>query len=85
MALARVIELFTARPARVLSNTEVGQRGTLRVGTPADIAIFDSGAKCKYEAAQSKSKSHNTPFDGWELQGTVVAAIVSGRVVLRES
>jgi dihydroorotase len=85
MALARVIELFTARPARVLSNTEVGRRGTLRVGTPADIAIFDSGAKCKYEAAQSKSKSHNTPFDGWELQGRVLATILAGKFVFSAS
>jgi dihydroorotase len=29
----------------------------------------------------SLSKSKNTPFDGWQLTGKVVATIVGGRVV----
>ena len=28
-----------------------------------------------------KSKSKNTPFDGWELRGGVAATIVGGRTV----
>ena len=83
MPLARVIELLTAGPSRVLSKTEVGARGSLRVGAPADIALFDPAAKWKYDAARSKSKSHNTPFDGWELQGKIVATIVSGKITFR--
>lgn len=83
MPLVRVIELLTAGPARVLSKTEVGTRGRLRLGAPADIAIFDPAAKWKYDAAKSKSKSHNTAFDGWELQGRVVATIVGGNFVFK--
>ena len=37
----------------------------------------------RFEAAKSHSLSHNTPFDGWQMQGKVVATIVSGKVVYR--
>jgi dihydroorotase len=32
-------------------------------------------------AASMRSKSKNTPFDGWQLRGAVAATIVGGRVV----
>jgi dihydroorotase len=81
MPIEKVIALFTAGPAQVLRDTPVGQRGSLRTGAPADITIFDPAAKWKYDASLSKSKSHNTPFDGWELQGRVVATMVAGTFV----
>src|SRR5438270_743952 len=83
MPLARIVELLTAGPAQVLSDTAVGQRGRVSVGAPADITIFDPAAKWKYAAAATKSKSQNTPFDGWELQGRVVATVVGGRFAFR--
>jgi dihydroorotase len=76
--LARIVELFTAGPARVLSLTG---RGTLARGAHADVTIFDAKNRWTYDAAKSRSKSHNTPFDGWQLTGKVVSTIVSGRVV----
>lgn len=81
--LRHVVNLLTGCPAAVFSGSEVGRRGTLTVGAPADIAIFDPQLKWKYDATQSKSKSRNTPFDGWELQGKVVATLVNGKFVYR--
>jgi dihydroorotase len=78
--LARIVELFTAGPARVV---DLHGRGTLGRGSPADVTIFDANKKWTFEAAQSRSKSHNTPFSGWELTGKVVATIVSGQIVYR--
>lgn len=83
MPIQRVVELLTAGPARVLSKTEAGLRGSLRAGAPADITIFDPAAKWKYDPAKAKSKSHNTPFDGWELQGRVVATLVAGQLAFQ--
>jgi len=78
--LARVVELFTAGPARVV---DLRGRGTLARGSHADITIFDPKKRWTFEAAKSRSKSHNTPFDGWQLTGKVVATIVSGKIVYR--
>jgi dihydroorotase len=78
--MARIVELFTSGPARVLS---LNGRGTLARGAHADVTIFDPKKRWTYDAAKSRSKSHNTPFDGWQLTGKVVATIVSGKVVYR--
>jgi dihydroorotase len=78
--LARIVELFTAGPARVV---DLRGRGTLARGNPADVTIFDPKKRWTFEAAKSRSKSHNTPFDAWQLTGKVVATIVSGRIVYR--
>ena len=82
MPLARIVELFTAGPARVV---DLRGRGTLLRGSHADVTIFDPKKRWTFDAAKSRSKSHNTPFDGWQMTGKVVATIVSGRMVYRSS
>ena len=76
--LGRIIELFTAGPARVI---DLRGRGTLARGSYADVTIFDPRKRWTFEAAKSRSKSRNTPFDGWQLTGKVVATIVGGKTV----
>ncbi len=78
--LARIVELFTAGPARVV---DLRGRGTLARGAQADVTIFDPKKRWTFEAAKSHSRSRNTPFDGWQLTGKVVATIVGGKVVYR--
>jgi dihydroorotase len=76
--LARIVELFSAGPARCFG---LRGRGSLARGSVADVTIFDARKKWRFEAAKSLSKSKNTPFDGWQLTGTVVATIVGGQIV----
>jgi dihydroorotase len=78
--LARIVELFTAGPARVV---DLRGRGTLMRGSHADLTIFDPKKRWTFDASKSRSKSHNTPFDGWQLTGKVVATVVGGRIVHR--
>jgi dihydroorotase len=82
ISLARIVELFTAGPARVF---DLRGRGTLLRGSHADLTIFDPKKRWTFDVAKSRSKSHNTPFDGWQLSGKVVATVVSGRFVYRSS
>ncbi len=79
--LARIVELLTSGPARVV---DLRGRGTLVRGSHADVTIFDPKKRWTFEAAQSRSKAHNTPFDGWQLTGQVLATIVGGRIVYRK-
>jgi dihydroorotase len=76
--LSRIVELFTVGPARVFG---LGGRGSLARGNFADVTIFDPKKRWTFEAARSLSLSHNTPFDGWQLTGKVVATIVGGKIV----
>ena len=78
ISLARIVELFTAGPARVF---DLRGRGSLGRGSIADVTIFDPKKKWTFDVTKSRSKSKNTPFDGLQLTGKVVATIVGGRVV----
>ncbi len=78
--LRRIVELLSTNPARVMG---LQGRGTLAAGSHADVTIFDPAKKWTYHAAQSLSKSKNSPFDSWQLQGRVVATVVSGVVKFR--
>jgi len=79
--LLRLVELFTTGPARVLNL----DRGTLAVGAPADITIFDADRAWTYDVNRSASKSRNSPLDGHAFRGGPVATIVNGRVVWEAS
>jgi dihydroorotase len=58
-------------------------RGSLAVGAFADVVIFDPAKKWTFQASASRSKSKNTPFDGWEMQGQIFTTVSEGRVVYR--
>jgi dihydroorotase len=78
--LTRIVELFTAGPSRVF---DLPGRGSLVRGSHADVTIFDPKKRWTFEAAKSRSLSHNSPFDGWQFMGKVVATIVGGKIVHR--
>ena len=80
LPLARIVELFSAGPARALN---LRGRGSLSRGAPANVTIFDPAQRWTFDASKSLSKSRNTPFDGWQLTGKAVATIVGGRFAYR--
>jgi dihydroorotase len=78
--LQRLVELCSVNPARIFN---LADRGTLRKGAWGDVTILDPELRWTFEAARSKSKSRNTPFDGWTMRGAAVVTIVAGRIVYR--
>ena len=78
LPLWRIVELLSSNAAKIFN---LEGRGTLAVGAHADVTIFDPKKKWIFDVNRSKSKSHNTPFDGWSFTGKVVATIVGGRIV----
>jgi dihydroorotase len=80
MPVARVMELMSARPAGVL---KLEERGTLKVGSFADVVVFDAAAEWSYDVAKTRSKSRNTPFDGAPMLGRVAYTVSEGRVVFK--
>ena len=75
--VARLIELLSVNPARIIGVPG----GSLSEGAPADISILAPDLAVTVNVARMRSKSKNTPFDGWRLRGGVAATIVGGRVV----
>ncbi len=75
--LGFLLKRMTSDPAEVFGLSS----GKLAAGAPADITIIDLDAERAVEPEKMYSKSHNTPFGGWKLQGWPVHTIVNGRTV----
>ncbi len=79
--LVKLVELCSTNPAKIF---RLKDRGTLKVGSIADITILDPTLEWIYKNSSSKSKSENSPFDNWTFHGAAVATIVGGRIVFRK-
>jgi len=80
ISLARMVELFTTGPARVL-----GMERKLAPGQPADVTIFSATREWTYNVNDSPSKSRNSPFDGRSFKGAPMATVVAGKLSYRRS
>ncbi len=78
LPLARLIALLSANPAQLIG---LERRGHLSPGAHADVVVIDPNKPWTFYAQDSRSKSKNTPFDGWEFVGGVVATFVMGKIV----
>lgn len=77
LSLERLIAMYTANPARLLSL----DRGTLSAGAPGDVTLIDPDAVWTFDREKSLSLSRNTPFHGTEFRGRAVRTIVAGETV----
>ncbi|MFM8537791.1 MAG: dihydroorotase [Planctomycetaceae bacterium] len=74
-----LVEAMSLLPSRILGIA----RGTLQPGAVADITLIDPARSWRVDRSRLCSKSINTPFDGWTLQGRAVVTIVAGRIKYR--
>ncbi|MBP9663735.1 MAG: dihydroorotase [Pyrinomonadaceae bacterium] len=82
IGLERLVEMCSTNPARIF---RLAGRGSLTPGSHADVTIIDPNLDWTYTNAESRSRSRNTPFDGWQFTGGAVATIVGGRIVYRRT
>lgn len=81
--LSSIIEKLTCAPAKFLiesSNVLDNKLGTLQVGAPGDVTVFDPNEKWIVDSNQFASKGKNTPLDGSTLTGKVKLTIVQGKI-----
>ena len=76
LTLMQMAEKMSGNPARILRVPG----GSLRVGAPADLALFDFNAEWKIDPAAFASKGKNTPFAGRSVFGKTMYTIVGGRI-----
>jgi dihydroorotase len=77
VTLPRLVELLSVNPAKILGIPG----GTITEGGVADLTVLAPDAPVTFAASSWRTKSKNTPFDGWTLKGAAVATIVGGRVL----
>jgi dihydroorotase len=71
-----LVDRMSLAPARIL-----GLERGVRKGLTADLTLIDPEREFILEPEALKSKSRNTPFAGWKMQGRAVMTIVDGRPV----
>ncbi len=76
LSMPQLVERMSMTPAKIIKSGG----GTLSVGAVADITIIDPNIEWTVDASQFKSRSKNTPFDGWKLKGRAVRTMVEGRI-----
>ena len=77
---SRMVELMSVAPARILGVPG----GSLAVGDVADVTVIDPDRQFTYTREMIVSKSANSPFIGWKLQGKAVLTLLGGRITHNE-
>ncbi|HHV98574.1 MAG TPA: dihydroorotase [Clostridiaceae bacterium] len=80
LTMNQLVEKMCLNPSKILGLN----KGTIEVGRTADITIVDINEENIINVNNFKSKSKNSPFDGFKLTGAVYYTIVNGNVVVRE-
>ena len=75
--LLQLIDWMSTKPAEIFNLNA----GSLEVGAPADLALFNLTEEEEIDAKDFKSLSSNTPFIGWKVVGNTVMTLVDGKVV----
>ncbi len=81
MPLSRFVACWSTNPARLFRLPG----GTLKVGSPADITVFNPELRAVVNPEKFFSLSRNTPFAGKRLRGWPVMTVVGGKVVYRRA
>ena len=77
LTISQLVARLTSRPAEIFKLDQ----GALGVGKRADVVVFDPNHEYTVEARRFKSKSKNSPFDGWQVRGQVRHTIFNGKIV----
>ncbi|BBL78937.1 dihydroorotase [Rubrobacter xylanophilus] len=76
LPLRRLVEAMSCAPGRW-----IGGLGSLRPGSPADLALVDLGEEWTVSRRTLASRSANSPYLGRRLRGRVVGTMVGGEMV----
>jgi dihydropyrimidinase len=80
VSLERVVEVTSYNAARIFGLYP--KKGTIEIGSDADIAIIDLDLIQKVTPEILQSYSDYSIYEGWELQGWPLFTLVRGRVIM---
>jgi len=83
LTLTTIISKLTSEPAKIIGD-KYGKLGTLAIGTPADVTIFNSSRSWLVDTSTFVSKGKNTPLAGSRLKGKVMVTIAQGKPVYKD-
>src|SRR5881398_2920207 len=80
ISLNRMVELLATNPAKLFGLYP--RKGTIAVGSDADIVVFDPERKVTIEAATQRSRSDYNLYEGTEVTGSPEVVLLRGNVLV---
>jgi dihydroorotase len=81
ISLSRMVELMSVNPRKILGLPSVG----VREGEMANLTIFDTDTEWTVDVNSFRSKSKNSPFNGFRLRGRAIGIVNNGKVLFNPS
>jgi len=82
LSLERFVALTATNAARLMGLYP--RKGTIAVGSDADLVIFDPERTRTIDAAMLKSRADYSVYEGWEVTGWPLMTLSRGEVVFRD-
>lgn len=76
ISINQLSKLLSAQPARLMGV----KKGRIEEGFDGDLVLVDLDQKVKVDSSKFLSKGKNTPFDGMEFYGRILATIRRGQI-----
>ncbi len=80
ISMSRFVELWATNPAKLFGLYP--RKGTIAVGSDADIVVFDPEKRHTISAATQHSKSDYNLYEGTEVTGTPELVLLRGKVLV---
>jgi dihydroorotase len=84
LSLAQMFAAASWQPARIAGLDRDGHGGPIAPGAPANLCVFDPHEAWVVDAPRLASRSVNSPWDGWKLEGRVRHTIYKGAPTVRD-
>jgi dihydropyrimidinase len=82
ITLGRFVEVTSTNAAKLFGLYP--RKGTIAVGSDADLVIFDPDLTHRIESSMLKSNSDYSAFEAWQVTGWPVLALRRGEIVFRD-
>jgi len=78
-----MVNLLSTNPAKIFGLYP--EKGSLEVGTDADLVIFDPKKEIIISNSQQHTAAGYTPFDGFKVKGYPTTTILRGRIIVNDN
>jgi dihydropyrimidinase len=82
ISLNRMVELLATNPAKLFGLYP--RKGTVAVGSDADLVIFDPGKRHTISATTQHSRSDYNLYEGTEVTGAVETVLLRGHILVED-
>ena len=82
ISLEKVAEITAFNPAKIYNLFP--RKGTIQVGSDADLCIVDLNVSKEVKPDMLKSPSDFSVYEGWTVKGWPILTMVRGKIIMKD-